>query len=347
MFGILESWGNNLMRIKKAIMDTAEVIAGTPLVRSLAARAASQTFNVVYCHNVGTAAPHYKAFDSGYSVNRFERDLRVLSEMFEFVSLEELLSGQRYEERASRPLMCFTFDDGLDCDGLDIAGLLNQYGVRATMFVITGCIGNERLMWRHMLSATQALADEESVVENYNDMAGDAGLRPITDAKELIGASFKWCMKRKDEWASDLWRRCGLLPVEEYLGKYRPYLTWEKLKAWCAAGHSVGFHTHTHPDCSRLENACVESEILQPARKLMERLGVGSIALSYPFGKRLPAELENVVYGSGLFSGLFGIGGFSSRGVSPWRLERTGLEDSQLGRAVFGKLALKALTLGL
>jgi peptidoglycan/xylan/chitin deacetylase (PgdA/CDA1 family) len=82
--------------------------------------------------------------------------------------------------------------------------------------------------------------------------------------------------------------------------------TRETLARWVADGHAVGLHTHTHPDCARLDDDGVRAEIIEPARRLSAELGIASLAFSYPFGRRCsaahPFRLERASEGDMRFS---------------------------------------------
>lgn len=67
------------------------------------------------------------------------------------------------------------------------------------------------------------------------------------------------------------------------------------------------------------------------------------LCFSYPFGDRLQPDLEQVLFERGLFKALFGIGGFSRRGVSNEKLERAGVEGAHIGWTVFGGSILARL----
>ena len=205
--------------------------------------------------------------------------------------------------------------------------VLERFGVKATMFVVTGAVGNQMLMWRYMLSAIQALASEPVWRREYVGLAADHNLPPLRENQTLLEATYyQWEMQQKDELAAELWKRCGLPPVEQYLAEKRPYFDWDGLKEWLAAGHSVGFHTHTHPFCSRLPPGNLESELIRPAIELKQRLGLEHLCLSYPFGDRLQPALEHELFASGLFWAFFGTGGFTRRGGSSEKLERLAVE---------------------
>jgi peptidoglycan/xylan/chitin deacetylase (PgdA/CDA1 family) len=304
-----------------------------------------RTVNVVYYHYVGTADPHYCAFYRGCTAEKLSHDLQVLGLVFDFVPLSEVLAADGSSDR-QRPTLAITFDDGFDLrreGGMDV---LDKFGVKATTFVVTAAVGNQMLMWRYVLALIQAKVPSSIWRRHYSELATAYGFQPLLQSQTLLEATRSWNMKNKDEWASKLWEKCGLPPVEQYLSERRPYFDWKGLQEWVAAGHSVGFHTHTHPFCSRLDPADVEQEIIQPALRLKNRLGIEELCFAYPFGDRFQPDLEHQLFETGLFKALFGTAGLSRRGGSKAKLERLSLEGFRVGKQLLSE-RLWALRRGL
>jgi peptidoglycan/xylan/chitin deacetylase (PgdA/CDA1 family) len=323
------------MNLKAIVKGSLGAAGASPLLRHYARRSALRSINVVYYHYVGLPGPHYCAFYKGCTAAKFAKDLQRLHRVFDFAPLGEILEPGRAQGDGRRPALAVTFDDGFNLWDNPVMEILDRFGVKATSFVITSVVGNTRMMWRHILSAIESLAAEAVWRREYNELAVSAGITPIGRKEPLLKAASRWEMHRKDEWAGLLWERCNLPPVEVYLEERRPYFDWRGLRAWLAAGHSVGFHTHTHPYCSRLQRADLEGELVLPAIDLKRRLGITELFLSYPFGDRLQPALEQEIFSGGLFKGLFGIRGFAPKGVSHDKLERAGIEGHDGGWEVF------------
>src|SRR6266480_2140432 len=215
--------------------------------------------------------------------------------------------------------------------------------VKATSFVITSCLDNRNLMWRNKLSVIRAAVSEEEFLAKYNDLMTELNYVEITRGDQLRAAAVNWDMSRKDEWADELWKRCGLAPLADYLEEHRPYFTWKGLSDWIAGGHSVGFHTDTHPFCSRLGPEDMGREIFKPAIQLKERFRLSSLPFSYPFGDRLPPECEEELCKRNLFSCAFGVGGFVKRNTPSYRLQREQIEPTGPAWPVFGRSVLRSL----
>ena len=219
----------------------------------------------------------------------------------------------------------------------DVPEILARHEVSATVFAITSCVGNRTLMWRNKLSAIRAMTPPDRVAAAYGSLAAERGL----PSGPVLDASREWPMNDKDDLADELWRRCGMPPLEQILATERPYFTWDGLRAWMAAGHDVGLHTDTHPRCDRLDPSDVEREVRQPAELLRQELSLDQVALSYPFGLRLPPAIERGLVEDGTVSCALGIRGFSPSGTQPHALERATLEQ-QMRWEVFGRPLIRA-----
>ena len=232
-----------------------------------------------------------------------------------------------------------TFDDGFDLLSNGAIDVLENHGVSATSFVVTSTVDNADLMWRNKLSAIRELTDESVCASRYNDLMAKSGLPPIRGAGSMMAASEAWPMSRKEELANELWIKCGMPPLHEFMERERPYFSWAGLRSWIARGHSVGLHTESHPFCSRLSPEALHAEIVEPGTLLRRHLDLEFLPLSYPFGARPRDKDELALYQLGAFDCAFGIEGFSSWSTRPFRLERASIEG-ELAYSVFGKAFL-------
>lgn len=326
-------------RLQLRIGALAESRAFRPLLRSFA----RSRVNIVYYHHVGECNPYYSEFYCGCTLERFRSDLAFLHKVFQIVPLATVLAFNEGGDAPEVPYLAVTFDDGFDLCRKEVRQILDEFHVKATTFVITSCLDNRNLMWRNKLSVIRATVSETFYVPRYNDLMKKLGRPEINAGNQLMAASTHWDMARKDEWADALWKACRLPSQSEFLEEQQPYFTWEGLRDWIGNGHSVGFHTHTHPFCSCLRREEMEQEIFQPAKQLKERLGLVSLPFSYPFGDRFRPECEQELLAHGVFNASFGIKGFSKRNTPGVRLEREAVEGLGAGWSVFGRSILRPL----
>ena len=321
---------------------TAKTIIGKaaqmPLVRIAMRRKLLKSTNIIYYHYFGEPSVFSDTYED-CSIQKFEADLRLIKEHFDFVPLASVLENHLSGREVNRPQIALTFDDGFDMFRNGVADLLDVHGIKATAFLTTACVDNGHLMWINKLTAIGNLRPN-SCDAQYNVLMRKAGLPLAHDTRIKDVAMRTWPMSRKEELVNELWDACDMPALDEFLDQYRPYFRWTDIEEWLRRGHSVGLHTHTHPKCENIDEKLAEQEIKVPGKLLREKFGLPCLPLAYPFGSRLNPDLERKLYEEGAFDFAFGIRGFSLKGTEPYRMERVCGED-ELEFSVFGKPLLK------
>lgn len=297
-------------------------VAHIPWIRAWGVRSAGQDINIIYYHFAGPSAPHYASYYVGCTIERFERELLLLKQYFDFCELSDWLRDPDQTHRLERPRLAITFDDGLDLVASGVADVLQRVGARATVFVLTNSVDNRSLMWAHKLSAVYALAERRTFVGTFNDIMRERALPVAAHAGQVLIKAKQWPMREKDALAQRLWEACSIGSVADYLDEYQPYLTRDGLRNWIDRGHAVGLHTASHPLCSRLDDDEIAAEITEPADQLRSWGLCDDVPFAYPFGDRLKPDVEESLFREGVISCALGTAGFSPRGTAPYRLER-------------------------
>ena len=93
------------------------------------------------------------------------------------------------------------------------------------------------------------------------------------------------------------------------------------LTALVAAGHTIGCHTHTHPDLTTLSPEALESEVIGSKAALEDALGRAIDAFSYPYGVRNPAVVSAVRRAGFSVAFTIDLGGVDRRD-DPYQLNR-------------------------
>jgi peptidoglycan/xylan/chitin deacetylase (PgdA/CDA1 family) len=301
----------------------------------------SRRANIIFYHGVWEHGSRRRQLFTGMHLDAFAAQLKTLAGFFDFVNIERILADGH--AGAARPRLHLTFDDGFDLVTSGAVDVLDSLGIAATVFVNTACLSNAHLLWQHSSSAIQSTRGNAVFVKELNALQARTGQAVrIDSADRQIEAMRFWPADRKDEYAALLWEACDMPPVAEFLEEHKPYMDWAALRNWLRRGHAVGFHTHSHPFCSRLSDDQIETEILTPVQQLNEQLRQDSVPFAYPFGDRLPPEKEARVKASGSFSCLLGTGGFSRRGTSPFELERVEAKSS-IDAEIFGRPIIRAI----
>ena len=316
-------------------MKKSDVIAlagrglGSGLLRPVAERFYRRRLPIVFYHGLWPVGSGKKKLFWGHDLEVFRAEVRALSQRFRFTSLDEVLALNETGTVQKEPVMAITFDDGHEMVRTGALAVLEDLGIRSTLFVITRAVGNGHLMWMHALNAIWQLRGPERLRRESTAVSERRRLGTPPDL--LAGFPFTvkhWPMEDKDDIVADIWHAADMPPVSEYLDEHRPYFGWDELKSWIARGQSVGLHTATHPFSSHLRGAAIDREIVEPARQLKDRLGISRLSFAYPFGDRLAsAELERQVCTAANLSCMLCVRGLSLVGTPRWQIERVDAEQ--------------------
>jgi peptidoglycan/xylan/chitin deacetylase (PgdA/CDA1 family) len=290
--------------------------------------------NIVFFHGIWPAGSDKLRLFWGITLPTFAKAISTLHRDFEFVSLDKAMVGSGTRGKA---FMALTFDDGLETRSAELIEFLDDHNIPATAFVITRCLDNRDLMWRHKLNCIEVLKGTEILFREFTRLQGRLGLPlPRNRPRSIRHLLPNWPMTRKDEYAAALWKACDMPPLSEFLDRYKPYLTWAELRRWLDHGHTVGLHTESHPHCYGLSMSDLEREIFAPARLIESRLNVRSIPFAYPFGGRFQPQIEAYVRSTNVFSAMLGVNGLSPLSASPQDLERADGER-HIDNVVYGQ----------
>jgi len=96
-------------------------------------------------------------------------------------------------------------------------------------------------------------------------------------------------------------------PVRTYLD----LMSWDELKTLRAEGWTIGAHTASHARLARCTGEALRREVVEPAAVLRRELGLGDVAMAYPFGARddISDEAKALVRESGYVACLSNFGG--------------------------------------
>ncbi len=132
-----------MIRTKHAIKRTAGL--ASLLLRHAPRRSVLPSACVLMYHRISTLGVIDRQLDD-WNVTPASLDSHVASlvETSELVFVRELSS--RLRQPISKPLVCLTFDDGYQNFHDEVLPILRRYGAKATVFVVTGCVGSSEPM---------------------------------------------------------------------------------------------------------------------------------------------------------------------------------------------------------
>lgn len=236
------------------------------------------------------AAPSWDPWNLSVSPERFEQQLTALSRAADIVPLSQLYSRLRAGRRG-RPVVALTFDDGY-ADNLHAAlPLLERYSAPATVFVVSGLIGQDEPFWWDRLS---------EVVRSIKRM-------PPKVVLQVDDEEFTWKPERdntgenRDELnrsvrsrllvATDEGRRMALEQLMTYADKdpgvdpgSRPMTRDELRRLASSPLVEIGSHTKSHPSLPDLPKEAQFDEIAGSRQQCQEITGQFPSSFAYPYG---------------------------------------------------------------
>jgi peptidoglycan/xylan/chitin deacetylase (PgdA/CDA1 family) len=232
---------------------------------------------------------------------RFAEQIEALVHLRRVVPLRWLaaeLAGGRVPRKAA----VLTFDDGYADVLAKARPILERYGCPATVFLVTGVIGNSCAFWWDELSRiileTLLLPTELEIEIAGRVHRWQTDGRPTGSAKD--GSGDRLAVTR-EQLHDELWqllrplepeprwelltRLCTWAGVEiEARSVHRP-LTAEEVRRLAEPGFiDIGAHTVTHPALALLDEAKQRSEIEGSRAACEELIGEPIHSFAYPFG---------------------------------------------------------------
>jgi len=211
----------------------------------------------------------------------FEQDLSYLRENFALPGYDQLFGNVRSTPGNRAALV--TFDDGLvECSSI-VGPMLAKHRVPCIFFIITDCIDNRHMMYRHKVSLCIDRILElplSALISKQASWASKFGSAAETKRDLIQGAlSFK----EKDSAKID--RLCEALEVDwrAYLETSKPYMTQGQIEELLRAGFSIGAHTRRHGFLADLTAEEMESEIVGSCNEIREITGDDHVPFAFPF----------------------------------------------------------------
>jgi peptidoglycan/xylan/chitin deacetylase (PgdA/CDA1 family) len=277
------------------------------------------------------------------SPDRFAEQIEALVQFRHVVPLRWLVA-QLAQGRVPRKVAVVTFDDGY----ADVLGearpVLERHTCPATVFLVTGAIGDNRGFWWDELSSL--------VFEPLS--------LPLELQIEIAGRSHGWRIDNPLAGAANDGVRDGLVVTSEQLHyelwrllrPLDPESRWElllRLRAWAGVEIEtksmhrplsaeevyrlaaprfidIGAHTVTHPPLSLLSEAGQRGEIEGSRRACEELVGEPIDTFAYPFGD-FDDSAAACVHASGFACACTTQGSTVSRQTDPMRLPRFGVAN--------------------
>ena len=228
----------------------------------------------------------------GPTVTLFEGQMRYLKECYHVVALDRIIAFLKGEGALPTNAVAITFDDGyLDTYTLAYP-ILQKYGLPATVFLTTGFVGTQGLLWSDRVAYCISQARSQAVTLNgirhslYTATERRAAVKRVIDGLKQVTE------ERKLELLEELQRACG---VEVQERAYNLALSWDEVREMARNGITFGAHTVTHPILTRVPKEVAKWEILESKLTIERRLKRPVRLFAYPNGE--PGDFDKGIQG--------------------------------------------------
>jgi peptidoglycan/xylan/chitin deacetylase (PgdA/CDA1 family) len=314
------------MRILKEFGYWLLVLMGLPWV----ARQINQrkTLVLVY-HDVYAGAVNPALNFDGLHVHaqRFESQMRYLAACYHVVPLDQLLALQAASQDG-KPLAAITIDDGYKGTYHHAFPILQQMGLRATVFIVSDFCLHGRSVWWDRLRAMIATTRHSSLVVRIQDAEQrfpliseqdkDAALRQLSPEIHRLPP------KRREALLAQLAADLGV--EERTLATCEP-ISAAELREMVEGVISVGSHGRSHDSFLHLSREDLLAELTE-SKQVLESVTDRSVTwLAYPYGEFSQASIETAI-GAGYRGAVTTMEGLNDTSPHPFALRRIGVDDN-------------------
>jgi peptidoglycan/xylan/chitin deacetylase (PgdA/CDA1 family) len=255
---------------------------------------------------------------------------------YSFLSLseyEEYLSGSRALERDS---VLLTFDDGYRDNYSAAFPVLREFGIPAAVFLCTGPIDEDRLLWwDRVAAAVRSLraAGTRAVVE-----AGDLPPTAVDTLRRGLAGDDRQASLAIGDLVDSLKSLSAEARERALAALERPappsnggglMLTWDMVREMRSGGIGFGAHSVTHPAFSDLSAEEARAEISGSVSAIERELGERVTAFAYPYGKEdfIDTSTAQWLRECGIRWAFTTENGWNGPETDPMALRRNGMRD--------------------
>ena len=187
-------------------------------------------------------------------------------------------------ERASKPLLALTFDDGQLDNYTFGRPVLEALGLRATFYVPVSHIESGAPLWHDRMGfallGAAATAEGRRALRQHGMVGERAPAEAMALVAEVTERSKERTPEERQRWIELLEEASAAPPLPPWAGM----MSWEQLRALARAGHEIGSHSMTHPLLPQCDERTIAFEVGESRRVLEAQLGTPIESFCYPNG---------------------------------------------------------------
>jgi peptidoglycan/xylan/chitin deacetylase (PgdA/CDA1 family) len=271
-----------------------------------------------------TEADLFNATGKFISPERMRDFLERLCRLYKPVSLEGFLEAM-VSGGALKNRFVLTFDDGYANVYSEAFPLLRQMGIPFSVFVTTGMVDTDTVLWNDLLEFAVFSTTERTL--HTQILQQPHGLESQADRRQAI-VRMKRILKTRnvEEARKHVDQVCTVLGVDTdapELDRVR-FLSSDQIREMSGAGVDFGGHSVTHPILSKETPERVRAEIAGCKSSLESVTREPVTAFAYPNGQ--PGDFNDMVKGevasAGYKAAFTGVPGLAYPGTDPFEIKR-------------------------
>ena len=335
---------------RELVARVADAVGLARLVLHLRARRLLPTSHVTiltYHRIVRSGGLSFERRDLHVTPETLDRQVGILKRFFTLIDTRQLDAHLQGAPLPPNPALV-TFDDGYRDNHDEALPVLQRHGVRATFFIATRYVTEQRMFWWDHLRYIVGRAAPGRFALSYPDsmtldLTGESQRAEATE--QLLGIVKSRAGLDLDRFLDETARGCGVRPDpdEEKRLAHALVMSWDQVRSLHEAGMDVQSHGWSHRVLTTLREDEAEADLGAARQELEERLGKPVFAVAYPVG-RAPAQdgpLRRAGYRLGFTSGT-GVAR-TDRPIDPFRLPRLSVDRLYVTPFFRGVLAFAAL----
>ncbi len=230
-------------------------------------------------------AVHPLLYGNAITVSEFSRQLQILMRYFRPIGANEMPDWIRGKASVHHKSVLVTFDDGYRNNLTHAMPILRRFGIPALLFVTTGYVGSNHLLWPDEMYARVLYWPRVFIP------------MPAPERDRRIAST----RRERVVLAAFLREHCKHIPHDEcmaYLNRLRQcdsaelqtnaevlrLLSWDEIRELGANGFEIGSHTVEHPILTQIGPDRLARELADSKRAIEQKLGRPCPYFAYPNG---------------------------------------------------------------
>lgn len=218
-------------------------------------------------------------------VSLFEKSLKYISTNFTVVQLENILSDKK-EIQKDKKFATILFDDGYK-DNIEYAApLLDKYKIKASFYVVTECIEENKPTWTYILDYIFQHTEECEINIFFDFLPEYLRVKKLKSHLERI--NYVKLLKPELKKTSHLNRIKVIKHIQQTFQDVllpKIMMNWSDLQQLKNYGHYIGSHSSTHSMLGTMEDLSeIKKELEGSGEMIKTKIGYFPATISYPVG---------------------------------------------------------------